>query len=367
MAEMSAPPNAAPSYPCSSCGARLQFAPGTTVLKCPYCGYEQQIADTGRQVSEHAYAELATLPRKPVAQIAVHVFQCQKCGARTESNLLSQACQFCGAPLVADMTGSGAIVPEAVLPFVVDRNGMRDEMRKWVKSRWFAPNSLKKVVETEQVAGTYLPHWTYDARTVSDYVGQRGEYYYTTETYTTEENGQTVTKTRQVRHTRWYPAAGQTRRDFDDVLVPATTHVAPDRLAKLEPWVLSRAVPYQPDFLAGYQALRYDSEPEAGLEAAKQEMAPVIREDCRQDIGGDEQQVHSVNTSYFDLMYKLVLLPVWIAAYLHAGRSYQITVNASTGEVVGERPYSAAKIALAVVAAIVLITAIIVVYVASKR
>jgi DNA-directed RNA polymerase subunit RPC12/RpoP len=367
MTEMSAPPGPAPSYPCASCGARLQFAPGTTVLRCPYCGYEQQIADTGRKVAEHAFAELTTLPRKPVAQIAAYQFRCEKCGARTESNMLAQACQFCGAPLVADMTGSGAIIPEAVLPFVVDRRGVRDEMKKWINSRWFAPNSLKKVVETEQIAGTYLPHWTYDTRTVSDYTGQRGEHYYTTETYTTQENGQTVTRTRQVQHTRWYPASGQTRHDFDDVLVPATGHLAPDRLAKLEPWVLSRTMPYQPDFLAGYQALRYDTEPEAGLVAAKQEMAPVIHEDCRQDIGGDEQRVSSVNTSYFDLMYKLVLLPVWIAAYLHAGKTYQITINASTGEVIGDRPFSAAKIAAAVAAAILLITAIIVVYVATKN
>ena len=88
-------------------------------------------------------------------------------------------------------------------------------------------------------------------------------------------------------------------------------------------------------------------------------MAPVIEGDCRSDIGGDEQRVSAVDTTYSDVSYKLILLPVWIAAYLHAGRSYQVLVNARTGEVIGERPYSAAKIAAAVFAALVLVAMVV--------
>jgi hypothetical protein len=52
-------------------------------------------------------------------------------------------------------------------------------------------------------------------------------------------------------------------------------------------------------------------------------------------------------------MFKLVLLPIWIAAYLYGGKTYQVFVNAHTGQVVGERPYSKVKIALAVVAGLI--------------
>jgi hypothetical protein len=47
-----------------------------------------------------------------------------------------------------------------------------------------------------------------------------------------------------------------------------------------------------------------------------------------------------------------LLLPVWLLAYRYGGRSYRVAVNACTGEVNGERPYSAIKIALAVIAAL---------------
>jgi len=80
------------------------------------------------------------------------------------------------------------------------------------------PVSLKKVGSTESMVGSYLPHWGFDDRTTTDYTGQRGDHYYTTETYTTQENGQTVTNTRQVQHTAWSHASGRVSRDFTDVL-----------------------------------------------------------------------------------------------------------------------------------------------------
>ncbi len=355
-------------YPCTACGARVEYAPDGGVLRCPYCGHEQAVAEAGRQVREHAIEELSQLTRKPLADLTAQVFVCQKCGAQTQSEALAERCQFCGAPLVADVTAGAQIAPEAVLPFEVGRDGVRTALRDWVSSRWFAPSSLKKVTEAESLRGTYLPHWTFDARTESDYRGERGEHYYETETYTeTDSNGQTVTRTRQVQRTAWYPAHGTVRRDFDDVLVPATGHLPEKQLDKLTPWPLERSVAYQPDYLAGYQALRYDVEPESGLMTAKQRMAPVIKDDCRRDIGGDEQRVHSVDTRYHDVTYKLMLLPVWIVAYLHGGRAWQVMVNARTGEVIGDRPYSAAKIAAAITAAVLLIVTIIVLIVIAKH
>lgn len=350
-------------YPCSGCGANLEYAPGTTVLKCPYCGTETPIGPAERAIREHDWAQFAGLPRKPIATLAPHVFTCQGCGAVTQSDKISDRCQFCGAALIADVTPGEQVVPEAVLPFGVDRAALREALRQWASSRWFAPNSLKRVTEAESSHSSYLPHWTYDANTVSEYSGERGEHYWVTESYT--ENGET--KTRQVRKTRWYPARGVVSRTFDDVLVSGTSRVVPKHLDALEPWPLPEAEPYRPDYLAGHETLRYDIEPESGLENAKSRMAPAIRNDCENDIGGDEQRVHQVATAYHDVTFKLMLLPVWIACYLHAGRTYNIVVNGRTAEVAGERPYSKAKIAAAVTAALLLIAAIIVLVQINRR
>jgi hypothetical protein len=53
MSDQTAPP-AVPShsYPCGACGARVEYAAGTDLLRCPYCGYEQRLADSDREVRE---------------------------------------------------------------------------------------------------------------------------------------------------------------------------------------------------------------------------------------------------------------------------------------------------------------------------
>ena len=79
---------------------------------------------------------------------------------------------------------------------------------------------------------------------------------------------------------------------------------------------------------------------------------------CR-DIGGDVQRVHSADSSYSNITFKHILLPVWIGAYRYQGKVYQFQVNARSGEVQGSRPWSWIKIAL-LVAFIVLVLIILI-------
>lgn len=353
------------SFACEACGSVLEYAPGTENLRCPHCAHEQPIVPVPRAVQEHAYDTLAELPVKTTAaQGAPHAFRCPNCQAVTETDSLSDRCQFCAAALVADPTRTERVVPEAVVPFAVDRAAARAALRKWAASRWFAPSDLKKVTEAETTKGSYLPHWTYDANTWSDYRGERGEHYWVTESYT---DGDGNSRTRQVRRTRWHRVSGSVQNSFDDVLVPGTTHVEEERLDALQPWPLEEARPCQDEYLTGFQTVRYDIEPESGLETAKKKMAKVIRETCRRDIGGDEQRVHHVATGYHDLTFKLLLLPVWFLSYLHRGKTWQVMINAHTGEVIGKRPYSIPKIVGACAAAAVLVAALVWWYMAYRR
>lgn len=87
-------------------------------------------------------------------------------------------------------------------------------------------------------------------------------------------------------------------------------------------------------------------------------MDPDIRNTILADIGGDEQRINGYDTRYNNTALKYLLLPAWISAYKYNNKLYHFTVNACTGEVVGERPYSAVKIALAVMAGIALLVAV---------
>jgi len=50
------------------------------------------------------------------------------------------------------------------------------------------------------------------------------------------------------------------------------------------------------------------------------------------------------HTAHRDMAFKHILLPVWISAYNYHNKGYLFLVNGRTGEVQGQRPYSAMKI-----------------------
>ena len=203
----------------------------------------------------------------------------------------------------------------------------------------------------------YLPFWTYDSATTTRYTGERGEHYYVSENYSTTENGRSVTRTRQVQRTRWHSASGTVSNAFDDVLVAGSASVPERLLDALAPWDLSALAPYAEEYLAGFRSESYTVALEAGFEAAKRKMEPVIEQTIRRDIGGDEQRIQQKDTGYRAITFKHILLPVWICAYRFRTKTYRIVVNARTGELQGERPYSWIKITLAVLGAIAAVAA----------
>lgn len=189
--------------------------------------------------------------------------------------------------------------------------------------------------------------------------GERGEYYYVTETYTENVEGKTETKTREVQHTRWHHVSGKVEHFFDDILIAATKLVAPLRLDALEPWNLKESLcSYEPKYLAGFKAQRSQVKLPEGFEKAKDIMAERIRGSVRRHIGGDEQKIHDISTAYSAITFKHILLPVWISAYRYRNQQYQVIVNARTSEVQGDRPYSVWKITLAVLASIAVVAII---------
>jgi hypothetical protein len=275
----------------------------------------------------------------------------------------SDNCVFCASPLVLSEAQNKTIVrPHYVLPFIVPQNKALEDFRAWLKRLWWAPSDLAKLVsgDAHQLKGVYIPHWSYDAATVSDYAGSRGDYYWITETYTeTDDDGETVERTREVRQTAWTPVSGRVGYEFNDVLISASHSLPQDVANRLEPWKLESLVHYNEQYVSGFRSELFQIDPEKGLAEAQRRMQPVIRQAVCADIGGDEQMIQGIDTQYGNVGLKYILLPAWISTYKYNNKVYHFTVNACTGEVVGERPYSAVKIALAVIAVVVLIIFII--------
>lgn len=355
-------------YKCPGCGADLLFEPKNGALTCPYCEHQERIPESKEEISECSYEQYLKLRPEQLQALSPDTLEvaCTSCGAQIifTPPQVAGKCGFCGAPLVAQPKSADPILcPEAVLPFRLQKEEASEQIQKWISSRWFAPNDLKRFAVPGAISGVYIPFWTYDAYTTSHYSGERGDYYYETEYYTeTDSDGNTVQRSREVRRTRWHFVSGSVQRWFDDILIPGTKSLRQDHLAQLEPWDLSELKVYDPSYLAGYVAQRYDIALAEGFENAKQVAAAVIQSDVRNDIGGDEQRVFGVDTSYSAITFKHILLPVYVGAYHLHEKLYQLVVNARTGEVQGERPYSWIKITLLVLTILAIIAAIVIWY-----
>ncbi|MFV0358798.1 TFIIB-type zinc finger domain-containing protein [Tropicimonas sp.] len=343
-------------FPCPTCGSDMRFSPDTGNLVCDHCGHVEPISAIGRASWTSALQELdyqaALRQEVPAAQIvSVRTLNCQSCGAQIEFADGEQAkeCPFCASPVVVDSGVHRQLKPQAVLPFALDERTAHAAMTKWLGRLWFAPNGLQQYARKgRRMNGMYVPYWTYDADTRTRYSGRRGDDYWTTETRMVDGKPRTT----QVRRTRWRSVSGQVARDFDDVLVLASDSLPRDYTDALEPWDLGDLKPFLPEYLAGFGAEGYSVELEPGFAIARRKMDAVIASDIRRDIGGDHQQITGARTDIGNVTFKHILLPIWVAAYRYSGKSYRFVVNARTGEVRGERPYSAWKIALAVVAAV---------------
>ena len=350
-------------FPCDGCGADLEFRIGDQVLACPYCGHVKQIEldeeDAVVEQDFHAMLDRLREWREATAQKRIdegdaehsgdsttrNELRCDSCGGNVEfvGTLTSTHCPYCGSPIQlenAHKCQEQRIPVDGVLPFQIERAHAKQNLAQWVDSRWFAPNRFRKQGAEGKFNGVYLSYYTFDSMTFTAYSGQRGEHYYVSV-------GSGKNKRRE-RRTRWYPASGRFQRFFDDVLVLANTGLNRKFMLELEPWPLLKVVPFNQQMLAGHMARTYDIELDPCFDEAKGRIDGAIDLEVRQRIGGDTQRVSSVDSRYEAITFKHLLLPVWLLAYKYHDKTYQVFINAATGEVQGERPYSVWKILFAV-------------------
>ena len=349
-------------FPCEKCGADLEFHIGQQDLKCPFCGHEKLIeltADT--DIAEQDFNAILAKVREwrelsgENTNDGQSEVRCSGCGANVVfvGSLTSSECPYCGAPIQRDKVHDSPkrIPVHGILSFQVEKEKARVNLSDWVRSRWFAPNEFLKRGVEGRFNGVYLPFWTYDSMTFSRYWGERGDHYTVT---VTDSNNQTRTETR----TRWTSVSGSHQRFFDDVLVLATKGMSRELMDSLEPWPLTELQSFSQAMLAGFMARTYEVELDEGFPIAQKRIDAGIASDVRGLIGGDEQRVTEIKTRYDAITFKHLLLPVWLLAYRYNDKSFQVLVNAVTGEVQGERPYSFWKITLTVLSVLAVVGAI---------
>jgi hypothetical protein len=349
-------------HPCPECGGDAEWNATKQALACPYCGtilpWSDGATPFGAAIIEHDLLEaLARAPDESRGLRAeTRAVKCESCQAISEfeATRVAQRCDFCGSPAIVPCESlKDAITPESLLPVAIPDTRVRDQMRDWYRTRWFAPNKLKRAALTDTLRGIYLPYWTFDAQVDASWTAESGYYYYETERYR-DSNGNT--QTRQVRKIRWQPSSGSLSHFFDDDLVPGTTGVHLTLLRKVEPFPTTRDLkPYDPAYVRGWTVERYQVDLRLAASTSKEQMDAAVRSLCEREVPGDTHRNLQVSSDYRGRTFKHILVPVWLASYTYGTRSFQVVINGYTGKMAGEHPYSWVKILFAVLAALALL------------
>jgi ribosomal protein S27E len=346
-------------FPCGRCGALQVYRPGSTELHCEYCSATTPVGPdaVAGQLRELPLGEaLRQLDSIPGEQSRFTV-QCENCAAEFSfsENHHAGRCPFCATPVVVKPGKARQIFPQGLIPFQVTETTALTAFENWLTGLWFAPGKLQNLTTGRQgLTGVYIPYWTYDSHTETTYQGERGIAYQVPERVVVTESGRRVSRTRMVTKVRWSPVSGRVSRFFDDVLVGASRSLPRAITDPLGPWQLEALVPFSEAYLSGYQSEIYQVRLDEGFNTALQIIDGVIRSDIARDIGGDYQRIHHLDTRHEKTSYKHILLPLYSSAFTFGRKSYRFVVNGQTGKVRGERPYSPWKIAMAVLAALLL-------------
>ena len=349
-------------FACPTCGAEAIWNPAKQALVCSFCGTvspaKLETNPAGEVVArEHdLVAALRNIPDSRRGwQAQKTQVRCQNCNAISvfDPEKIGKRCDFCGSSsLVPYEDVKEAFSPESLLAFKMAESQVRDSIRAWYGSRWFAPSALGTKALTDTLHGIYIPYWTFDAQAHADWSAESGYYYYETEYYTDANGNQ---QSRQVQKIRWEYSSGSVDHFFDDELVAATKGVNASLLSKVEPFPTTQLVAYNPGFLAGWTVERYQIDLVAAAQRARESMSGQLQSLCSRQVPGDTQRNLQVSADWSGQTFKHILVPVWLLAYDFHGRSFQVVVNGYTGAIAGDRPYSFWKIFFLVIGILLVI------------
>lgn len=332
---------------CPDCGGVMDFDPPTGGLRCPYCGHREKIvngeagAQTAPELDFEAAQEKADCDWGAQKKVVI----CKSCGAQSiyDELELASECPYCGSNQVMEEKGEKTMAPGGVVPFAVTAKEAAGRFSSWIRRKVFCPGAAKESARPEAFKGVYLPYWTFDADTVSEYEAEYGI-------------DRRVKRGNQMQtETVWRSTGGRYREKIDDALVLGSSRYDDGLLRRVEPFRTSDNLAYRPEYVAGFIAERYSVGLGQAWERAKQlisgRLEAGVEDQVKRAHGADHVRIKRMDTGYSDITFKYLLLPVWLSSYRYEGKIYHFMVNGQSGKAGGEVPVSPVRVAIAVLLA----------------
>jgi len=341
---------------CPKCGStEIRQRAGTDQLICLFCRHQWTAARVeeefglGEGIGELKGTQVASGAQDISADAAsLRTFKCSGCGAEVvvnTENAMTARCHWCRHVLGVNEQIDNGAVPDAVLPFHIQKDDAVARIRQFVgKRQMFALKAFKEEFAPENVLGVYLPYMVVDANASADVAGY-GEV--ETRRYTRGEGKDQKT---------YYDAdVYQVRRHVDFTVDDLTMESNAARgnldtqantnnvINAILPFDTKNAVKWNASYLMGYSSEKRDRDVEQLRPRLEDQLLSIARAQVQSAVRGYdrgvrwEQEHLDVHGTRWVAMY----LPVWLYSYQQGGKGgmlHYIAVNGRTGKTMGSVP-----------------------------
>ena len=165
-------------FKCPCCGGSIEFDSSVQKMKCPFCDTEFDVGTLSEyaqtveeeQPEDMSWSDEAGSEWQDGESEGLRTYVCKSCGGEIvgDANTAATACPFCGSPVV--MTGqlSGALKPDYVIPFKLDKKAAKERLKKHLTGKRLLPKAFKSENHISEVKGIYVPFWLYDTDADAD-------------------------------------------------------------------------------------------------------------------------------------------------------------------------------------------------------
>lgn len=324
-------------YKCPCCGGAITFDSTIQKMKCPYCDTEFEM-ETLKNYDDELKNEKADDMHWETAAGAewqdgetdgLRSYVCKSCGGEIvgDENTAATSCPFCGNPVVMMEQFQGALKPDYVIPFKLDKNAAKAALKNHYSKKKLLPKVFKDQNHIDEIKGIYVPFWLFDADADANirYKATRvrawsdSNYNYTETSFFSVSRGGSI--------------------GFERVPVDGSSKMADDLMESIEPFDFSEAVDFQTAYLAGYLADKYDVDAEQSIGRANER----IKRSTADAFASTVQGYASVTPETTSIRLqngcaKYALFPVWLLNTTWKGKKYTFVMNGQTGKMVGDLP-----------------------------
>ncbi len=344
-------------FKCPSCGGPLQFSASSGLLECAHCGAKYEPAEIDALYKEKTEGAEAAFAQDAAAQNAdaadqtqwdysdlsgdwgsdqgdMRAYICSSCGAELicDATTAATQCPYCGNNAIVPGQFSGALKPDMILPFKLDKAQAIQALKKHYRGKWLLPKAFSAANHIQKIQGVYVPFWLYNASADVECNFQGRNVH-------TRRRGDVI-----ITDTDHYNIYRGGTVEFTNVPVDGSSKMDDRYMDSLEPFDYAQLTQFSTSYLPGYMADRYDQGASECADRADQRCKNSAVAAMRADVKGySHVNLSGSRTAIGRGKVHYALLPVWVLHTRWQNKDYLFMMNGQTGKLVGDLPVDKRK------------------------